>query len=641
MSSPRILVTGAGGFVGAVILRRLTDAGQTVKGVARAASWRSRALVGCDLVHVDLTNDAALSELLDSWNPDVIINCAAHGAYPNQTDFSRMMAVNVVLPKRLAEWCITTRATLIHMGSSSEYGTNSDGPSEESVARPNSDYAATKLLTTNLLSHYVQSRGLRATTLRLYSVYGPLEEPTRLVPALIRAGDVGGLPEFSSPEVSRDFVHVDDVVDLVEKCIRRPADSALPSVINVGTGTRTTMKEVAAASKTVFAVADEPRFVGNLRAWDLERWVANTGLLTSLFPDWRPRGFADGLRDTARWYAAPEHRRYLDVAHSGAGVGEFRRTVSAIIACYRDEPAIPIMYERLVNAFTAAEVDYEIIFVNDGSPDDSLSVIEELSTSDPNVIGITHSRNFGSQSAFLSGMSVARGDACVLLDGDLQDPPELIVDFVREWRNGADVVYGRRIKREAPWFMQIAYKTFYRMFARFSPFKVPRDAGDFSLMSRHVVNHIVAMPERELFLRAARAYVGFKQVGVDYVRPERMFGKSTNNLLRNVGWAVRGFIAVSRAPLVFLTWIGLSLFSLSIIALIAQVVVKIVNPDTAPPGVISLLTVTTFFGSVNVLALSVLGAYIGRLMDEVRQRPRFITRFVTRDGRSRPDQHRG
>jgi nucleoside-diphosphate-sugar epimerase/glycosyltransferase involved in cell wall biosynthesis len=641
MTSPRILVTGVGGFIGANLARRFTAAGLSVRGVSRSASWRSAALADCDVVSLDLSDDAALAAMLDSWNPDVIINCAAHGAYPNQTDFGRMMAVNVELPRRLAEWCIGARAALVHMGSSSEYGSNSDGPSEGAVARPNSEYAATKLLATNLLAHYVETKGLRATTLRLYSIYGPLEEPTRLVPTLIRKGDAGTMPKLSSPEVSRDFVHVDDVVALVERCITRLGNGPLPPVINVGTGTRTTMRDVAAASKAVFSIADEPEFVGNLRAWDLERWVANTDLVGSLFPDWHPRGFIDGLRDTAQWYAAAEHRGFLELGSAPQGSAVQRRKVSAIIACYRDEPAIPIMYERLVKACEAADVDHEIIFVNDGSPDDSLAAIERLSARDANVIGITHSRNFGSQSAFLSGMSLASGDACVLLDGDLQDPPELIVDFVREWRNGADVVFGRRIKREATWFMQLAYKTFYRMFARFSPFKVPRDAGDFSLMSRHVVDHIVAMPERELFLRAARAYVGFKQVGVDYVRPERMFGRSTNSLLRNVGWAVRGFIAVSRAPLVFLTWIGLSLFSLSILALVAQVVVKLVNPDSAPPGVISLLTVTTFFGSVNVLALSVLGAYIGRLMDEVRQRPRFITRFVTRNGHSRPDHHRG
>ena len=177
-----------------------------------------------------------------------------------------------------------------------------------------------------------------------------------------------------------------------------------------------------------------------------------------------------------------------------------------MIACYKDAQAIPLMYDRLKKTFGALNIDHEIIFVNDGSPDDSEEVIRAISRNDRRVRGISHSRNFGSQSAFRSGMEIATKNSCVLLDGDLQDPPELIEAMVAKWREGYDVVYGRRVKREATFFMQMAYKAFYRIFDYFSYVTIPHDAGDFSLLDRRVVQAMLRFPERDLFLRAACAH---------------------------------------------------------------------------------------------------------------------------------------
>ena len=173
--------------------------------------------------------------------------------------------------------------------------------------------------------------------------------------------------------------------------------------------------------------------------------------------------------------------------------------ISCIIACYKDEQAIPIMYERIVSTFNKIEVEYEIIFVNDSSPDQSLEAILELSAEDSNVIGINHRRNFGSQSAFLSGMKVSTGDAVVLMDGDLQDPPELIEVFFKKWQEGNNVVYGVRNKREVSFITQFLYKSFYRIFNKVASFKVPVDAGDFSLIDRESVNEILNFKEFDIF----------------------------------------------------------------------------------------------------------------------------------------------
>ena len=203
--------------------------------------------------------------------------------------------------------------------------------------------------------------------------------------------------------------------------------------------------------------------------------------------------------------------------------------LSAVIACYRDAPAIPIMYERLRTVFAGLGVEYEIVFVNDGSPDDARAVLKDLASRDSRVVVINHARAFGSQSAFTSGMRIATGDAVVLLDGDLQDPPELIRAFFAKWREGFDVVYGVRTRRQANALWNAAYKAFYRAFRAVSYVSVPLDAGDFALIDRRVVDVLNALPENNRFVRGLRAWAGFEQTGVPYTRPERMFGRSTTH----------------------------------------------------------------------------------------------------------------
>ena len=280
-------------------------------------------------------------------------------------------------------------------------------------------------------------------------------------------------------------------------------------------------------------------------------------------------------------------------------------------------------------------VEYEIIFVNDNSPDDSEEVIRNISRHDRRVIGISHSRNFGSQSAFRSGMEIATKNSCVLLDGDLQDPPELIQEFVAKWREGYDVVYGRRVKRQAPLHMQIAYKLFYRVFDKFSYLAIPHDAGDFSLMDRRVVRDLLTCNERDMFIRGLRAFVGYKQIGVDYVRPERMFGVTTNSLAKNIGWAKKGILSFSNTPLTMLSYAGTVLFFISFALALVQLSARIIFPHSAPQGITTVLLVVLFFGSLNLFAVGVLGEYIAKIFEEVKQRPHFIRRAIIRDGEVR------
>src|SRR5690349_20797905 len=174
-----------------------------------------------------------------------------------------------------------------------------------------------------------------------------------------------------------------------------------------------------------------------------------------------------------------------------------RTRLSAIIACYRDGPAVMPMYERLVKSVADIPVDLEVVFVNDASPDDAEEILRGLAERDPRVVVINHTRNFGSQAAFSSGLKLCTGDVAVLMDGDLQDPPELIPQLYRKWKEGFEVVYGVRVKREASRFLQVSYKAFYWLFRRMSYVNVPRDAGDFSLIDRKVIDALNLMPERD------------------------------------------------------------------------------------------------------------------------------------------------
>jgi len=309
--------------------------------------------------------------------------------------------------------------------------------------------------------------------------------------------------------------------------------------------------------------------------------------------------------------------------------------VSAVIACYKDAQAIPQMYQRLSSVFSALAVDYEIIFVNDGSPDDSAAVLQALTAQDDRVLAIEHSRNFGSQNAFVSGMELATGDAVVLLDGDLQDPPEVIPALVETWQAGNDVVYARRAQREMSPLRTMLYRAFYRVFRWVSYVPMPLDAGDFSLMDRRVVDQLLALPETDQFLRGLRAWVGFKQAGVDFVRPERAFGRSNQSWLKNLWWAKKAIFSFSFMPIELLGYAGAIMTVLSLLALILLAMDSCLRPQSQH-GVATLAMVIAFviafFGSLNLLAISVVGEYLIRTFEEVKRRPKFIRKALWRSG---------
>ncbi|MFZ4395458.1 MAG: NAD-dependent epimerase/dehydratase family protein [Kiritimatiellia bacterium] len=621
-----IWVVGGSGFIGAKLFFTLLKYRPDVYAVSRQTdrSWRLLQLpsdvMRKQFINLDITHPNAVDEAIQTLRPRTVFNLAAYGAYERQNNGYRIHQVNYIgtynLIKSLFEHGCEA---FVQAGSSSEYGINCQGPSENDELRPNSDYAVSKGATSLLLKYFGQVKSFPCAQLRLYSIYGPWEERDRLIPRLIASGLNGTYPPLADQRISRDFVYIDDCLCALVRaaltiCKKEPGLS-----LNIATGVKTSLGDVATAAKKLFDLKLDPAF-GSManRRWDLSDWYGDPSLARAKM-GWEARvTFAEGLQLTAAWEKSAREFIYLGV------VPRREKMISAIIACYRDNQAIPVMYERLSKMFQAQGVDYEIIFVNDNSPMDDEQVIHQLCQKDPHVIGVSHSRNFGSQSAFLSGMEIATGNAVVLLDGDLQDPPEIIPEFIKKWDAGFEIVYGVRCKREAAWHMQILYKLFYRVFRKLTDFSIPVDAGDFSLIDRKAVEHLIKFTEKDIFLRGLRAWIGFKQVGVPYVRPERMFGRSTNDFLKNIWWAKKAIFSFSVKPLEYIQRLGVLMFVASAALALFYFIYYFLCPPTNARGITTVVLLVLGLGGLQLFTASILGDYLGKILEEVKSRPRFI-----------------
>ncbi|MGA9120439.1 MAG: NAD-dependent epimerase/dehydratase family protein [Bacteroidota bacterium] len=626
-----IVIFGAGGFVGANVLRAILSVRDDCYGVTHQqyVPWRLVELPAEKILYADVTAPKSVERLFSAFAFRTIFDFTAYGAYSRQDEVSLIYETNILGLANLLDIASTKGfSAYVHAGSSSEYGTNAASPQESGALMPNSHYAVSKVAASYLIHYHGAVRKLPVMNLRYYSLYGPFEESDRLVPTLVEHGLRKTLPVLVDPDISRDFVYIDDAVEAAVLAATRGVIHAPGASVNIATGKKTTIRDLVGIMKDLCDIPEKPRW-GTMqnRRWDLKNWYGDPRLAKKVL-GWKPRtSVAEGLRRTMAW----QRER---VALPASIHPLLNRTIrlSAVIACYRDAQAIPVMYKRLVEAFRSINVDYEIIFVNDASPDNSDEVLNEITAQDNHVIAIEHSRNFGSQSAFLSGMHVSTGDGVILFDGDLQDPPEMVPKFFEQWRKGYDVVFGRRVKRETNSFMQFFYKAFYKVFREVSYVPIPLDAGDFSLMDRKVVDQLLALPETDQFLRGLRAWVGFEQTGVDYVRPERMFGRTTNSIMRNIWWAKKGIFSFSFVPLELMSYLGMALTALSFLAGIGQVIAKLMYPDI-PHGITTIIVLILFFGGIQILAMSILGEYLMKIFEETKKRPKFIRKSIRHGGR--------
>ena len=308
------------------------------------------------------------------------------------------------------------------------------------------------------------------------------------------------------------------------------------------------------------------------------------------------------------------------------------KMISVVIPTYKSEPNLPELIRRLTGVLSKLPYRHEIIFVNDNSPDDSGSVLKAACGADPRVKLISLSRNFGQQIATSAGLRYSSGDAVIVMDDDLQDPPEFIPELVRKWEEGNDVVYAIRTNRKEGFFKKIGYKMFYRLLSRLSSIHIPQDSGDFGLLDRKILDILNGMPERTRLVRGLRAWVGFRQTGVECERGSRFKGKPSYNLVKMINLSMNGIFAFSDAPLRLSSTLGFIVSFIAFLGMVLTIIQRIMtfvlpnNPLAVWAGFSTIVLAITFLGGVQLIGIGILGEYVARIYNEVKQRPMFIVR---------------
>lgn len=302
--------------------------------------------------------------------------------------------------------------------------------------------------------------------------------------------------------------------------------------------------------------------------------------------------------------------------------------LSVIIPCYNEELVVQETYKQLTEVMKRTNMDYELIFINDGSRDRTIELLTSLAEEDSAVKVINFARNFGHQCAVTAGINHCHGDLAVIIDADLQDPPEVILDMLEiQQKESANVVYGVRKSREGEsWFKLVTAKWFYRILNKLSDVQFPVDTGDFRLIDRQIIDHFNNLHEKNKYIRGLISWMGYKQVPCYYERKERFAGETKYPLKKMLKFATTGLLAFSKKPLKLAEWLGIISVMVSLIYAIVILILKLVNPSTFVVGWTSIILITIFFGGVQLLTIGILGEYIGNLFDEAKDRPEYIVK---------------
>ena len=301
-----------------------------------------------------------------------------------------------------------------------------------------------------------------------------------------------------------------------------------------------------------------------------------------------------------------------------------RTVYSVIVPLYNEEAVVQDSYERIREVMDTTGEPYEIIFINDGSKDSTYQKVREILKKDKNVKLISFSRNFGHQSAITAGMDYCTGQAVIVIDADLQDPPEVMLKMIEKWKEGYEVVYGKRIKRKGETlFKKATAKIFYRILSKTTDVEIPIDTGDFRLIDRKVCDALKTMPERNRYVRGLISWLGFRQTGVEFVREKRLAGETKYSMKKMFKLAWDGITAFSNAPLKLATYIGVSISAVSFLYLLVVICQKLFT-DTTVQGWASLVAISLFFNGVILIVLGIIGEYIRRIYDEAKGRPIYI-----------------
>ncbi|MCB0197847.1 MAG: glycosyltransferase family 2 protein [Anaerolineae bacterium] len=297
---------------------------------------------------------------------------------------------------------------------------------------------------------------------------------------------------------------------------------------------------------------------------------------------------------------------------------------SIVAPCWNEEATLPELHRRISQVMEALEEPWELVLINDGSTDNTSQVMQNLHETDPHVHYIEFARNFGHQIAVTAGMDYAQGKVVILIDSDLQDPPELILKMLDKWREGYKVVYAIRSERKGEtWFKLFTAQLFYRLIYRITDVNIPLDTGDFRLMDRQVVDQMKAMKEHHRFIRGMTSWVGFEQTGVEYVREERFAGETKYPLRKMIRLAITAITGFSIFPLQLATFVGFATAILSAIFIIFVIIARLSGYQSFE-GQATTLVMVLFLGGIQLISLGIIGEYLGRIYDEVRGRPLYV-----------------
>jgi dolichol-phosphate mannosyltransferase len=299
--------------------------------------------------------------------------------------------------------------------------------------------------------------------------------------------------------------------------------------------------------------------------------------------------------------------------------------VSILLPVYNEESTLHELYRQLKEAIKDSPYEFEIIFVDDGSKDNSYSIVQGFCREDSRVKAVKLSRNFGHQLAITAAIDSASGDAVVIMDADLQDPPSLILEMIAKWQEGYDVVYGLHQQRKDTWFKKVTAHLFYRFFNLISDYKIPTDVGDFRLMSKRAVKALSQLKERNRYLRGLIFWIGYKQTAIPFARAERLAGESKYPFLKMVKFALDGLFSFSNLPLKLSSYLGFVLCFFSLIYLVFLLIQRFIIKNTHfVLGWTSLLAAILLLGGLQFLILGIHGEYISRIFDETRRRPLYL-----------------
>lgn len=533
LKNEHVLITGAHGFIGSHLLNLLSVAHVPCVGLSsgkstsniRVNSFGRKNLILCDL-------DQPSSVASSLQKATMVVHTATYGAYSWQVESGEIFKQVQQLETLLSEARKKGLKAFVHLGTSSEYGKNCDHAREEQTPEANSLYSLAKIQCHNLISYYGKTLNVPALTLRLFSIYGPGEHPRKLIPHICSAVLEEKELIFSDPDTARDFVHIYDALEIILDTLLKIQPQDFGEAYNVCTGHQTTLKSIADLLTRDYNFQNVRWSASVAKSWDLKTWVGATQKTFQRF-GWRAKiDFSQGLQQTMEYYRT--HRFLLNY--------EFflpRRKISVIAPCYMDLQSIPILFERLRRVFEDLKYDFEFIVIDDVSPDGAYESLKDYALKDARWILAKHTRNFGSQSIFMHGLDIATGDAVVLMDGDLQDPPELIPKFIEKWEQGFDLCLGQRVARDEGWWFSFKCKSFYRLWNLVSRIDIPLDCGDFGLISQAAAKQIVAFRTKIKLWRTLRAFPAYKTALIPYRRPHRAFGFSTNSNRKLIMWSLK------------------------------------------------------------------------------------------------------